>query len=224
MGIAPSFVKPQKLKKDDWYILFSNIRYGPMKAQNLVSLLTHGQAHWMDFVWHEGLDSWAPLYQMVEELPANEQQKKQADSMKSVPTRRSPRLDLQLKLKAHDHRRLWRGDIGMISTTGALARMDNPVLLPGHHITVQIEKQLHSDHNIEVEAQLIGKRLHKDKSTGKVEVYYALEFLQISNAAETQIKTYMERVIAKMPNLQEVPQVRPLSQSRRNFSLNKKVS
>lgn len=50
------------------YITKGNERFGPFSAEQILPLVQNGHFSWGDLAWREGLEDWAPLHQVVEDL------------------------------------------------------------------------------------------------------------------------------------------------------------
>lgn len=182
---------------DEWHVLKGDVKYGPYTYAELIQMIQQNMVFNFDYVWAPHVDSWTSLAdlpdfapermaQIVEQMAAEFKGKENPFSR-----RQHERILCKFPVFVNDNLRLWGGTCENLSEGGALIVMENPILLPGHIVSLHF-RNTGKAVPFNCTAEIINKRLSRQRLQHNSGIYYAVRFLQMSPDGEKQIKTWIK--------------------------------
>ena len=178
---------------NEWHVLKGNSQYGPYTYEQMLSLLQEKTLFSFDYVWSPHMATWVQLADLAE-FSADRIAplvKKDTHAQVFIP-RAHPRAACEWRAYIHNNEKFWVGKVESVSLGGALVLMENPLLLPGDVLTLQITKSIHIQKTFNSRGEVLSKRLTKDRLAHDSQIYYALKFNEIQTAGKEQIQAYIE--------------------------------
>ena len=172
---------------DEWHVLKAETQYGPYTYEEMIRLMQQNLIFSFDYAWGPHLESWTPLADLQEFSP---------DRLASLATkntsvfnkRKFDRVFCQLPVYVTDQQTMWEGVVENLSERGGLIVMKNPVLLPGNIVQIHFRSQKPEDLAFNCSAEVLTKRLVKQRIQHNTGIHYAVKFLTTSHEADQQIK------------------------------------
>lgn len=179
---------------DEWMILKGEDQFGPFSYSEVISLLQENSLHQFDYIWSSHLETWTPIADLAE-FSADRIIRivEKNDKHESFGIRKFDRKPIKLKAYCHNNKKLWFGQTESLSLGGAMITMENPLLTPDENIIIHFGKTTEDDNAINVSAQIITKKLIKQKIQHDTNIQYAVRFLNMSDEAKRQLQLWMNR-------------------------------
>lgn len=136
---VPAHIPPAlaDLMGQEWFVLKGENRFGPFAYVDVMKMLQQGVIFEFDFVWYQGLESWA----RIAELPAFSKDNVKTLKDTVLPElsevffrRRHRRVQYGATVLVHDNKSVWKGKGIEISEGGAGIVMDNALCVPGQQL------------------------------------------------------------------------------------------
>lgn len=194
---------------NEWHVLKGEAKFGPYTYAELIMMMQSNTVFNFDYVWAPHLDSWTAIGDLpefsIDRLSRLAEKSLSQDQESAFARRKHERILCSLPVFVHDHSRLWDGVAENLSSGGALILMENPFLLPGHLIHVHFRTQSRLDSTeknnsnslaFNVTAEILTKRLTKQRIQHDTRIHYAVKFLQVSEAGQNEIQTWIKHVKA----------------------------
>lgn len=191
---------------NEWHVLKGEAKFGPYTYAELIMMMQSNTVFNFDYVWAPHLDSWTAIGELpefsVDRLSRLAEKSLSQDQESAFARRKHERILCSLPVFVHDHSRLWDGVAENLSSGGALVLMENPFLLPGHLIHIHFrtqsgplteEKKSSPSLAFNVTAEILTKRLTKQRIQHDTRIHYAVKFLQVSDAGQGQIQTWIKQ-------------------------------
>lgn len=175
---------------NEWHVLKGEVQYGPYTYGEMIKMMQDKMLFGFDYVWAPHIEAWTAASELAEfsadrlTLLAQEQQE-------GFNRRSSPRVAVQLPVFCHDNAKLWTGVCENLSAGGALLLMENPALLPGHLVNVHYRGIKETDQAFNCTAEILSKRLTKQRIQHDTGIYYAVKFVQKTPGADSQIQSWI---------------------------------
>jgi hypothetical protein len=182
---------------DEWHVLKGETQYGPYTYEEMIRLMQNKTVFSFDYVWSPHLESWTAVADLAEFSPDRlrslvEKSQAALDEQNAFNRREHERVYCQLPVYINDQQTLWEGTAENLSEGGALILMKNPVLLPGHIVHVHFRSRGPQGLSFNCTAEILTKRLIKQRIQHDTGIHYAVKFLQKSAMAEKQIQTLIQ--------------------------------
>lgn len=178
---------------NEWHVIKGQDKYGPYTYVDIIQMLQNNTLFSFDYVWSPHLENWTPIADLAEFSPDRLSRLAKKDSQGTAFNRRSSeRVSLEVPVLCHDHSKMWPGSCENLSEGGALILMQNPVLLPGNMIHIHFRSGNENDHSFNCVAEIITKRLTKQRIQHDTGLHYAVKFIQVLPVGESQIKKWIK--------------------------------
>jgi len=173
---------------DQWHILKGETQYGPYSYAEMIKMMQTKMVFSFDYVWAPHMEAWTSLAD-VTEFSADRLSRLVEHNVhnEAFYRRDHERVICKLPVYVNDNQRLWQGVAENLSEGGALIMMENPLLLPGEIIHIHFRNSP-SLECFNASAEVLTKRLTKQRIQHDTGIHYAVKFLQIGNEGKTQIK------------------------------------
>ncbi len=178
---------------NEWHVLKGETQYGPYTYEDMIQMMQNKTLFGFDYVWSPHLEAWTALT----ELPEFSMDRLNRLAEKSDPNsdvffrRKHDRHFCSFQAYVHDNKTFWTGVVENISLGGALIKMENPLLLPGDTVTVHFRKAGPKEKAFNVTAEILTKRLTKQKIQHDTFLYYAVKFNTVHKDGESQLRTWI---------------------------------
>jgi hypothetical protein len=183
---------------NEWHILKGESQYGPYPYAQVIQMLQQKLVYTFDYVWSPHLTAWTTLSDLPEFSPERlAMLAAKSDNSFAFNRRESPRVPIHLPVYCHNNKKLWPGVVENLSAGGALILMENPTLLPGEQILLHFRRQKNTQNAFNSKAEILSKRLIRQKIEHNTNVYYAVRFMSMSELGKTQIKQWIDEKIAE---------------------------
>jgi hypothetical protein len=170
---------------NEWHVLKSETKLIHMMQNNLV--------FGFDYIWSPHLESWTALSDLPEFSTDRLSALAQKNTVSKVFNRREhQRTTCELSVFVNDQQTFWEGTVENLSEGGALVLMKNPVLLPGHIIHLHFRSRSEKDTAFNCTAQVLTKRLVKQRIKFDTGIHYAVKFLTQTATGEVAIEKFMK--------------------------------
>lgn len=173
---------------NEWHVLKGETQYGPYSYEEMIKMSQDKLLFGFDYVWAPHLDSWTLMGDLAEFSQDRLYRIYEKSETDAFNRREHNRVNVDLPVYAHNNKTLWKGKAENLSEGGALVLMENPLLLPGDHITLHFRKCNETETSFNCTAEILTKRLTKQKIEHDTSIYYAVKFSTISKDAQTQMK------------------------------------
>ncbi|OYZ16054.1 MAG: hypothetical protein B7Y39_16195 [Bdellovibrio sp. 28-41-41] len=150
-----------KKQESKWYILRSENKYGPFEVSTMINMIQKGELFDYNYVWSPHLEGWQPLGE-VEEFSKD-------------------RLSLIDEF-------FFNGQIISLSVNGALVLINNPLLLPGQKVMLNLSQNNVNVKSFNVLSQIVRKNFSRQRLNVKSGLNYAIRFLDSPEWATKQIE------------------------------------
>ena len=196
MGLALEFST-----SDEWHVLKSETQYGPYTYEEMIRMMQNGLVFGFDYVWSPHLENWCPLAD-IEDFSKDRLARLAEKNMNAqvFSARAQQRVACSVPCYINDQQTLWEGVVENLSEGGALVLMKNPTLLPGNIIHIHVRSRNESDTAFNVTAEILTKRLVKQRIQHDTGIHYAVKFLSKSPAGEKQLKNLMNEFTKGVSN------------------------
>lgn len=175
---------------DEWHILKAETQYGPYTYEEMIRLMQQNLIFSFDYAWAPHLESWTALADLQEfstDRLANLAEK----NISGFHQRQHERVLCKLPVYVNDQQTLWEGQVENLSERGALIIMKNPALLPGNVVQIHFRSRTDQDLAFNCKAEVLTKRLVKQRIQHNTGIHYAVKFMEISNLGEKQIESFI---------------------------------
>lgn len=175
-----------------WYVLRGEMKYGPYEYKSLITMLQNGELYDYNFIWAPHLENWTLLGELPEFSKDRlcrliETKDHLAGTFKD---RKAERRDVVVPVFAHNQEHFFDGHTLSISANGALILMNDPLLLPNQKVLIHFRQSDLNPNSFNVEAEIIRKNFSKQRLNVKSGLHYAVRFLQVPEAGQSQIKNW----------------------------------
>lgn len=176
---------------DEWHVLKAETQYGPYTYQEMIRLLQQNLIYSFDYVWAPHIEAWTPMADLEEF--SNDRLAILADKNNAAfNLRQHERILCKLPVYVNDQMTLWEGHVENLSERGALIIMKNPVLLPGNIIQIHFRSRSEKDLAFNCSAEILTKRLVKQRIQHNTGIHYAVKFVDTSAAGQAQINSFLK--------------------------------
>jgi hypothetical protein len=173
---------------DQWHILKGETQYGPYSYSEMIKMMQTKMVFSFDYIWAPHMEAWTSLAD-VPEFSADRLSRLVEHNVhtEAFNRRDHERVLCKLPVYVNDNQRLWQGVAENLSEGGALVMMENPLLLPGEVIHLHF-RNTPTLECFNASAEVLTKRLTKQRIQHDTGIHYAVKFLQIGSEGKTQIK------------------------------------
>ena len=178
---------------DEWHVLKGQTQYGPYSYAEVINMMQNKIVFGFDYAWSPHLETWTALSELPEF--SAERLNRIAEKTKDTEVflkRKHKRAQVQLPIYAHNNQQLWKGNIESLSEGGALLLLETPTLLPGDMILIHFKKT-DTGEAFNCQAEVLSKKLSKQKLQHNSNIHYAVKFLEPSSTGVKQIKEYVKK-------------------------------
>jgi len=178
---------------NEWHILKGETQYGPYTYEEMIRMMQNKLVFSFDYVWSPHMESWTPMADL-EEFSADRLARlvEKNSNQEAFSRREHERVYCKLPVYVNDQQTLWEGMAENLSEGGALILMKNPLLLPGHVVHVHFRSRNANDTAFNCTAEILTKRLVKNRIQHDTGIHYAVKFLSTSPSGEKQIETWIK--------------------------------
>lgn len=182
----------QALKKQEskWYILRGENKYGPFEVSTMINMIQKGELFDYNYVWSPHLEGWQPLGE-VEEFSKDRLSLiiKTHDPLSHAFSRRgADRAEVIIPISGHNDEFFFSGHIISLSVNGALVLINNPLLLPGQKVILNLSQNNVNVKSFNVLAQIVRKNFSRQRLNVKSGLNYAIRFIESPDWATKQIE------------------------------------
>jgi hypothetical protein len=182
----------EQMTSNEWHVLKGETQYGPYSYEELIRMMQTNLVFGYDYAWSPHLDSWTPIADLEEFSAVRLARLVENNRNQDVFSQRvHERVLCKIPCYATDQQTLWEGQVENLSEGGALVLMKNPTLLPGGMITIHFRTESASDCAFNATAEILTKRLVKQKIHHDTGIHYAVRFINKSPAGTEQIKKWL---------------------------------
>ncbi len=171
-----------------WYLMQNNQKLGPFTYSELIQFQQHGELYDYQFVWNQNLTDWKRICDL-EEFNRNKIQEivksNGASENSIISQRRFPRINVELKVIAHNEKQSFSGTCKSISEGGALIEFDSPFILPKERINLFF---VSSEQSFQCIGEICKKEFFKGKINVNTKMQYVVKFLQKQSQADLFLK------------------------------------
>lgn len=177
---------------NEWHILKGETQYGPYSYEEMLRMMQGKLIFGFDYVWSPHMESWTPLADLEEFSVDRLARLAEKNPDQEVFSRRQhERVFCRLPVYVNDQHTLWTGVTENLSEGGALILMKNPILLPGNIVHVHFRSRNENDTAFNCTAEILTKRLVKNRIQHDTGIHYAVKFLSKSDFGDLQIQTWI---------------------------------
>lgn len=183
-----------KKQESKWYILRGENKYGPFEYQTMITMIQNGELFDYNYVWSPSMEGWQPLGE-VEEFSKDRLSLiiKTKDPMSHAFSRRgADRAEIAIPICGHSDEFFFNGQLISISVNGALALINNPLLLPGQKMTINLAQNSVNLKSFNVLAQIVRKNFSRQRLNVKSGLNYAIKFVEAPEWGIKQIKNLVD--------------------------------
>ena len=178
---------------NEWFVLKGETQYGPYSYEETIRMLQNKHLFGFDYAWASHLTAWTPFADLHEFSVSRLSDLAQKNVLENVFNRRQhERVLVNLPVYVHDQNKFWQGQAHNLSEGGALILMKNPTLLPGDLVHLHFRSRTLTETAFNVTAEILSKRLVKDRIQYNTGIHYAVRFLQKPEAGDQQIKKWIQ--------------------------------
>ena len=182
----------QALKKQEskWYILRGENKFGPFELTTMIAMIQNGELFDYNYVWATHMDGWQLLGE-VEEFSKDRLSliiKTQDPLSHAFSSRGSDRAEITIPISGHNDEFFFNGHLISISVNGALVLINNPLLLPGQKLMLNLAQNAINVKSFNVLAQIVRKNFSRQRLNVKSGLNYAVKFLEAPDWGIKQIE------------------------------------
>ena len=186
---------------NEWHVLKSETQYGPYTYEEMIRMMQNGLVFGFDYVWSPHLENWSPLADLEDFSKDRLARLAEKNPNEQVFSRRTQdRVVCSLPCYVNDQHTLWEGTVENLSEGGALVFMKNPTLLPGNILHIHFRARTENEVAFNATAEILTKRLVKQRIQHDTGIHYAVKFLSKSSAGDKQIKNLMNEFTKGVTN------------------------
>ncbi len=180
------------LKKTEskWYILRGENKYGPFEFQTMIAMIQKGELFDYNYIWSPQMEGWQPLGE-VEEFSKERLSSiiRTQDPISHAFSRRgADRAEVTIPICGHNDEFFFNGQLISISLNGALVLINNPLLLPGQKLILNLGKNEINLKSFNVLAQIVRKNFSRQRLNVKSGLNYAIKFVEAPDWGIKQIQ------------------------------------
>ncbi len=184
------------LKKIDskWYILRGENKYGPFEFTTMIMMIQKGELFDYNYVWAAHMEGWQPMGE-VEEFSKDRLSLiiKTQDPLSHAFSRRgADRAEVTIPIYGHNDEFFFSGQLISISVNGALVLINNPLLLPGQKIILNLGQNDVNLKSFNVLAQIVRKNFSRQRLNVKSGLNYAIKFVEAPEGGVKQIQKLVD--------------------------------
>jgi hypothetical protein len=177
---------------NEWHVLKGETKYGPYTYVDMIQMLQNKMLFGFDYAWAPHLETWTTLADLAEFSQDRLSRLAEKSGTEVFNKRSTDRVYVSIPVVCHDNSRMWTGTCENLSKGGALILMENPILLPGHLVSVHFRVVAGDDTAFNCNAEILTKRLTKQRIQHDTEITYAVKFIQILPSGENQITKWIK--------------------------------
>lgn len=182
----------QALKKHEskWYILRGENKFGPFEFTTMISMIQKGELFDYNYIWSPHLEGWQPLGE-VEEFSKDRLSLiiKTHDPISHAFSRRgADRAEITIPIFGHNDEFFFSGQLISISVNGALVLINNPLLLPGQKMILNLGQNNVNLKSFNVLTQIVRKNFSRQRLNVKSGLNYAIKFVETPEWGVKQIE------------------------------------
>lgn len=183
---------------NEWHVLKGETQYGPYSYEEIIQMTQQKLLFSFDYVWAPHLTAWTTMSDLPEFSHDRIQHlMEKSPDADAFNRRKAPRVPVKIPVYCHDNSKFWKGSIENLSSGGALILMENPALLPGDHIHIHFRRQKDAQSAFNSTAEILTKRLIKQKIQYDTNIYYAVRFLTMSSNGSELIEKWVQEKLIK---------------------------
>ncbi len=184
----------EQAKKSEWFILIGEHQSGPHSYLDMIRMLQGAELFDYNYIWAAHLEEWTPLAKVQDFskdrlLLLLEHDK---DISQAFRTRKSPRISKNLIIYGHNEERFFEGHSLDMGINGALVFLADPLLQPGHRVTLHFHGNIELPEGFNVNAEILRKNFSEKKLTVRSGLNYAIKFIQVQPHGEAAIKAWVQ--------------------------------
>ncbi len=167
----------------EWFVLKDHNKYGPYTYKDMLNMLEEKFIYAFDFVWHKSLSNWRRLgdLEAFESETVNKLKHTYMPELtKAYHKRRHKRVNFGHSIMIHDNSKIWKGKSVQIGEGGVGVVMDQAHIIPGQTLYLHF-KPGDGVPPFNATCQVVSKKPQQDGKSKKLEVFYGMKFLNISN-------------------------------------------
>ncbi len=192
----------EQTTSNEWHVLKGESKFGPYTYSDMIQMMQNKTLFNFDYVWSPHLESWTALAELPEfSVDRLSRVAESTPEENGFSRRATERVSVSIPVLCHDNARMWKGTCENLSQGGALILMANPILLPGHLIYLHFRAKTSEETSFNCTAEILAKRLTKQRIQHDTGLHYAVKFLQILPAGQTQITSWVEAEAKKMKKI-----------------------
>ncbi len=179
---------------NEWHILKGETQYGPYSYEEMIRMMQNKLLFGFDYIWSPHLEAWTQVNDLEEFSADRMARLVEKNTEQDVFNRRQhERVHCQLPVYVNDQHTLWQGMAENLSEGGALILMKNPVLLPGNIVHIHFRSRNGLDKAFNCTAEILTKRLVKNRIQHDTGIHYAVKFLSKSDFGDLQILNWVQK-------------------------------
>lgn len=174
---------------DTWYILQGEEQKGPYNYEEMIFKLQNLEVFEFNYVWGPHLESWTPICEL-QDFSFDRQQRliEKNENHEAFKKRRHKRVFFNRQILIHDNDELWKGNTLTLSEGGASLIAKTPLLVPGNIVVLHF---INKTEPISVQAEVIAKKMTKQKIKHNTEIQYSVRFLDLNQVNQQQLKKWI---------------------------------
>ncbi len=168
-------------KTTEWWVLIGDQESGPHSYLEMIRMLQNGELFDYNYIWSGHLEAWTPLAK-VEDFSKDrllrllQHDKEIAQAFKP---RKSPRVSRKIEIFGHNDERFFTGHTIDLGVNGALVFLEDPLIQPGHRLTLHFRSSQTMQNSFNVTAEVLRKNFSEKKLTIRSGLHYAVKFVQV---------------------------------------------
>jgi hypothetical protein len=185
---------PTGTGEQEWYVLKGKDRFGPFSYLDLVHMLQEKSLFEYDYVWRQGMATWARIAESTEFTPDRIRELVAKGDSKVTQVffrRRHDRWKYECPLIVHDNTRIWKGRTQELSEGGAGVIMENAMLVPGQNIYIHFKPGSQSK-PFNVLCEVVSKKYIQGVRVPDAPIVYGLKFINIHKQDRDELKSLQD--------------------------------
>ena len=182
--------KALKKQESKWYILRGENKFGPFEFTTMINMIQNSELFDYNYVWASHMEGWQPMGE-VEEFSKERLSliiKTQDPISHAFARRGSDRAEVTIPICGHNDEFFFNGHLISISLNGALVLINNPLLLPGQKMILNLGQNNVNVKSFNVLAQIVRKNFSRQRLNVKSGLNYAIKFVEAPEWGIKQIQ------------------------------------
>lgn len=187
------------MQSSQWYVLKgegdSAEKIGPFAEMEMIRNMQSGDLQDYAYVWAPHMTAWTPLA-LCPEFSTDRLGRVFAEKGELTPAfehRKSVRANVNFDAYVRYQDRFLASKVLSISEGGALVEVTSPLINLNDEILLHVKEQLEISEGFNVQAQVIRKRMSKDKLRLHSTLHYAVRFFHVQTVGTDIIKHIIRR-------------------------------